>query len=180
VIGLQSFIRAKSAVGIFADAADQVPQLRGDDSLPEVFMSKSKAAEKMIVKEMAERSMADIVKQSRQTHQAFDVSKGRSLLRPTGFDERWIKAANRSTAEVHGAENVLEAGMLGARINPPGALQLMNPSQTLHPGMIDERLLGRLPAIAGSRENDVSVHRITQQALGSKLVSGHTSLVLRH
>src|SRR5262249_18489242 len=164
-----------SAIGVFANAANQVGQLGRDDSLAKILMSEAKAAEKMVVKEMPERSVADVVEQSCQPHQAFDVSRGGDGFRLAGLHQKWIKTTNRSATQVHSAENVLKAGMLRAGINPPSALQLMNPPEALHPRMIDERLLGRLGAIASRGEGNVTVQRIADQTIGIKIVTCHWS-----
>ena len=39
---------------------------------------------------------------------------------------------------MHDAQHVLEAGMLGGGIDPPGGLQLMDLPQPLDPGMVDD------------------------------------------
>ena len=79
---------------------------------------------------------------------------------------------------MHGAQDMLKARVLGTGVHPPGALQLMNSPQALNPGMIDERLLGRLLAVAGGGEGNVTVQRIANQAFGTKVVTCHWSFVI--
>ena len=120
-------------------------------------MRQAKMTQKMIIEKMAKRSVANIVEQGRQAHQALDISEGRDRFRPASLDQRGIEALDRPTAQMHSAQDMLKAGMFGARVHPPGALQLMNSPQALNPRMIDERLLGRLLAVAASGEGNVTV-----------------------
>ena len=136
-------------------------------------MRQTEPIQKMVIEKMAERSMADIVEQGRQSYETLDVSKGRDRLRPTSLNQRRIEASNRPTAQVHCAQDVLKARVLGARVDPPGALQLMNAPQTLHPRMIDKRLLGRFFAIPACGEGNVTVQRIADQAFRIEMVLGH-------
>ena len=65
--------------------------------------------------------------------------------------------------EVHGAEGVLEPRVLGGRIDPASALELVDPPEALHPPRVDEVLLGLLTRRTRRREGDITVHRIAQQ-----------------
>src|SRR5437870_11999956 len=99
-------------------------------------MRQAKMTQKMIIEKMAERSVADVVQESRETNQAFDISGRRDRFRPTSLDQRWIEASDRPAAQMHGAQDMLKARVLGTGVHPPGALQLMNSPQALNPGMI--------------------------------------------
>ena len=96
-------------------------------------MRQTELIQKMVIEKMAERSMADIVEQGRQSYETLDVSKGRDRLWPTSLNQRRMESLDRSTAQMHGAQNMLKARVFGAGVHPPGALQLMNAPQTLHP-----------------------------------------------
>ena len=139
-------------------------------------MRQAKMTQKMIIEKMAERSVADVVQESRETNQAFDISGRRDRFRPTSLDQRWIEASDRPAAQMHGAQDMLKARVLGTGVHPPGALQLMNSPQALNPGMIDERLLGRLLAVAGGGEGNVTVQRIADQTFGTEIVTCHWSV----
>ena len=68
--------------------------------------------------------------------------------------------------EVHGAKGVLEARVLGRGEHPPGALQLVDAAEALHPGGVDEVLLRCLaghPTRTALRDAKVSVDGITRQ-----------------
>jgi hypothetical protein len=45
-------------------------------------------------------------------------------------------------AEMHDTQNVLEPHVFGGGENPPGGLQLVDLSESLHPGVIDQFLFG--------------------------------------
>src|ERR1051325_6746818 len=65
--------------------------------------------------------------------------------------------------EMHRAERVLKAAMLGRRIDPARALQLIDVPQALHPGRIDDRLLGYFALVERNGELDVMMDRVGEQ-----------------
>ena len=68
--------------------------------------------------------------------------------------------------QVHGAQRMLEARVLGGREHPPGALQLVDPAQPLQPGGVHEVLLRRLAGHATgapTRDAKVSVDGIARE-----------------
>lgn len=67
---------------------------------------------------------------------------------------------------MHHTQHMLEPHVFSRRKHPPGCLQLVNLSQTLHPRMINQFLLRRLTrrqALTGD-ERDVAVNGIVRQA----------------
>ena len=81
------------------------------------------------------------------------------------------------TGQVHRAKSVLEARVLGRGEDPPSALQLVDATETLQPGIVDEVLLRCLPghtARPSLRDAKVSVDGIARQVdpgiLGSSFV----------
>src|SRR5216683_1201059 len=73
----------------------------------------------------------------------------------------WSRPAMRRSSSKSGAERVLEAAVLGGREYPARGLQLRHPPQPLHPGRVDEILLGGLPGRpVGPRIEDVLVDRV--------------------
>ena len=63
--------------------------------------------------------------------------------------EAWVQHLDSSTGQVHRAKNVLESRMFGRWEDPPGGLQLVNVTHSLHPGMVNHLALGRLPLVEG-------------------------------
>ena len=77
--------------------------------------------------------------------------------------ERRIEASHKSACKVHGPQGVLEAGMLGAGIDPMRALKLENISKTLNPGRINQilfGLFGRLWMWIGNGDGNIAVYRV--------------------
>ncbi len=165
LLRLQRFVRGQCAVRIGANSPDQLRQVRNNDLSAQVFMGQIVLIEKMVIEEMPERPVADIVEQGSKAQQAFDVGPRRNLFSAARLAERRIQMSSRSTGQVHRAQHVLKARMFGRGIDPPGALQLMNLAEPLHPGMIDEGLLGDLARITSGRKRDVAVHRVAEQTL---------------
>ena len=54
--------------------------------------------------------------------------------------------------DVHRPQGVLKPRVLGRRIDPAGALELVDPPEPLHPGGVDQVLFGLLvrPSAAGT------------------------------
>ena len=138
-------------------------QLPDDDPPANIFMGQPPAAQVMFIKKMPERAMADIVEQSRQAQQFFHIIARRHIL--AGVFEAWIKVAGKLTRHMHSSQGMLKAGMLGRRVHPSRALQLINTSKPLHPGGIDNVLfrLLRRAVLQWYRERGIRVNRIGNQ-----------------
>ena len=120
-----------------------------DDDLSEPFVRQPERMQEVIVEEMAERSVPDIVHQGGDPEKLLD-EVGRGDV-PHGLFEKWIQMPRKPSGHVHGAQGVDEAGMFGRRIDPSGALQLINVPQPLDPGRIDQILFRLLPDHRASR-----------------------------
>ena len=97
----------------------------------------------VLVEEVAERPVANVVKQPRDAHRLLHELRRRHIAHC--HPERPVKVLRPLAGEVHGAERVLEARVLRGREHPPRALQLVDPAQALQPSGIDQVLLRRLP-----------------------------------
>src|SRR5215510_15147410 len=64
---------------------------------------------------------------------------------------------------VHGAKRMLKAAMFGRGIDPPGALQLINVAQSLHPWGVNERFFGYLRFVERFGELNVTVDGVRDQ-----------------
>ena len=92
----------------------------------------------MVVEKMPERAVPHVVQQPRHPHQAFDVGpRGDVAAR---FAQRIVPVVDGQRGQVHDPQDVLEAGMLGRRKDPPGRLQLVNLPHPLDPRMVDDLL----------------------------------------
>jgi hypothetical protein len=59
---------------------------------------------------------------------------------------------------------MLKPTVLAGWVDPPGALQLVNPTQPLNPGGIDDIFLGPLgPFTLRDGEDDIAMDRVRQQ-----------------
>ncbi len=130
------------AVGIPPHAADQVGQLVEDDAAADDLVVELVFGEVMRIEEMSERAVAHVVQQGRHPHQRLDVAAAGHVR--AGLAEALVGRLDHAAGEVHRPEHVLEAGMLGRRIDQPGGLQLVDLAEPLDPGIVDDRLFGDL------------------------------------
>ena len=97
--------------------------------------------------------------------------------------ERRVELLGEAAGQVHGAQGVLEAAVLGGREHPARRLQLRHAAQALHPRRVDQVLLGGLAGHAArARVEDVLVDRVGDEAaalvgveapfMGTSLLSG--------
>jgi hypothetical protein len=91
---------------------------------------------------MAERAVTQIVEQPSDPQEGLDEGLGRAIT--MDLRQRRVDLASEAARNVHGPEGVLKPAVLGRGINPERTLQLMNVSQSLDPGMIQQGFLGGL------------------------------------
>ncbi len=136
--------------------ADQITELLGDDALAELLVGEVEIHEKIVVEEVPEGTVADVVQETRHPQQLFDES-GRRRIGKLRL-ERGVKLLGEATRQVHGAEGMLESAVLGGGKDPARRLELRHAAEALHPGGVDQVLLGRLPGDAiRARVEDVLV-----------------------
>jgi len=112
--------------------------------------------EEIVVEEVPEGAVADVVEEAGHPQQLLDEG-GRRRIRKLRL-ERGVKLLGEATGQVHGAEGMLEAAVLGGGKDPARRLELGHAAEALHPGGIDQVLLGRLPGAAiRTRVEDVLV-----------------------
>ena len=89
-----------------------------------------------------------------------------------GLPQAVVGRLDHAAGQVHRPQDVLKAGVLGRRVDPPGGLQLVDLAEPLDPGMIDDRLLRDLSLGQPLRrgERDISVDDIVAEAGVDKLV----------
>ena len=73
---------------------------------------------------------------------------------------------------------MLKAGVLGRRIDPPGGLQLVDLPQPLHPGIVDDLLLGdfSLGQSRGRAEGDIAVDGVVAEAFVLEISHGRKAI----
>jgi hypothetical protein len=120
--------------------------------------------EVVIIEKMSEGTVADIVQESGNTQEFLDEIGG-GTVRNRGLERR-VEMTGETACEMHGAEGVLEPAVFRGRIDPPGALELVDLAQPLHPGSVDEVLLRPFGNGRTRRgERDIAVHGIAQQGV---------------
>ena len=130
------------AGGIAAHAAQQVPNSQTDDVAADDFVVQAVIGEEVGVEEMPERPVPHVVQQGGHAHQRLDVGAAGQV----GADlaEAVPEDGHRPAGQVHRPEGVLKSRVLGGGIDPPGGLQLVDLPQPLHPGVVEDPLLGDL------------------------------------
>ena len=87
--------------------------------------------------------------------------------------------SRKAAGDVHGAEGVDEPAVLGGRIDPACALELINIAEPLDPGGIDQVFFGQFRLIGrcvGNSEGDVLVNRVGNQRRAVVWGSGRVKL----
>ena len=120
----------------------QVAQLVADDVAAQRLVVQPVVGQEMGVEEVPERPVAHVVQQGGQAHERLDVAAAGHVR--AHLVEALEQDGHRPAGQVHGPQDVLEAGVLGRGIDPPGGLQLVDLPQPLDPGVVDDPLLGDL------------------------------------
>src|SRR5262245_3662478 len=124
--------------------------------------------EKVLIEKVAERSVPHVVQQGRHAEQRFDAG-------PAGYigaylAEAVVQPLGCPAGQMHGPQHVLKPRVLSRGEDPPGSLQLVNVSQPLEPGMVDELPFAGLARLGVTDERDVAMQRIVAQALAVEVV----------
>src|SRR5207244_5109765 len=117
---------------------NQVAKWAGDQGAPDDLVVDRPCIEVVLVEEVAEWTMPDVMEQAGHPHRLLDHGD-RGRVRASGGQRR-VKVPRPLAGQVHRAERVLEARVLGGRENPPGALQLVDAPEALEPGAVDKVL----------------------------------------
>ena len=128
--------------GIAPQAAEQVAQFLANDLGPQRLVGQAVAAQEMLVEEVPERSVPDVVQQAGHAQQRFHVAAAGRVR--ADFPQAVVQHRHRPAGQVHGPHDVLEPGVFGTGIDPPGGLQLVDVPQPLDPRMVDDLPLGGL------------------------------------
>ncbi len=185
-----------------AEGGDRPAELALDDELAEVLVGKPLVArpadvvrggegmQDVVVEEVGERTVPDVVEEARHAECLDDEPFRRQVvvghsLRAELDDERGMEVAGPQAGLVHHPEAVGEAGVLGRREDPAGALELRDPAHPLEPGRVEEILfrgglgrqagLGRLGVPESLGQLDVAVDRVADEVDGGERVAAHHS-----
>ena len=135
-----------------------------DDDLAQPLVGEAMGMEKIVVEEMAKRPVPDVVDQGRDTEELFDeIGRGHILH---DFLEKRVQVSSKPSRDVHRPERMHKPGMFRGRIDPASTLQLVDVSQPLNPGGVDQVFLGVLMRIRmsiGDGEGDVLVDGISDE-----------------
>ena len=103
----------------------------------------SKRREHVRVEEMRERPVADVMEQARDAQRLDDQPlRRRGAGAGEGRSQGGIEVARPQAGLVHDAQAVREPAVLGGREDPARALELAHTPQPLHPGGVEQVLLG--------------------------------------
>ncbi len=122
--------------GRAANAADQGPQLFGNDVAAQGLVRQGEIAQEMLVEKVAEGAMPDIVQQAGHAQQGLDIAAAGHV--GTRFRQTIVKRRGCPTCQVHHAQHVLKAGVFGRGEDPPGGLQLVDLPQPLNPRVVNQ------------------------------------------
>jgi hypothetical protein len=154
--------------GAAPQPADQLAQLFLDDLLAHDLVRElgRPVGEEVVVKEVAEGAVADVVEQPGHPEQLLEERR-RWRVRELRA-QRGVKLLGEAPGQVHGAERVLEAAVLGSGEHPARGLELRHAPQSLHPRRIDQVFLGGLAGEAiRPRVEDVAVNGIGDEPAAS-------------
>src|SRR3972149_1165306 len=145
--------------GTSPEPAQQRAQFLPYNLLAEQLVRQSKVGQEMIVKEMPEGAVSDVMHQRRDPEKLLDKRGGGAVL-ALGRDhltEGGIKMPCKSSRNMHGPDGVLKAAVLGGRVDPPGALKLIDVPKPLQPVSVNEVFLGRLLFTIGKGDSEGNV-----------------------
>ena len=172
LLGVERLVVRQASVGVAANAAEQVAQFVTDDVGPEGLVVQAVVGQEVLVEEVPERAVPHVVQQGGHPHQRLDVGPAGQVR--ADLPEAVVELVDRPAGQVHGPQNVLEAGVLGRGEDPPGGLQLVDLPQPLDPGVVDDLLLGDLALRQPGRrgEGDVPMDRVVAEAFAVKVPHG--------
>ena len=146
------------------------------------------ATQRVVVEEVGHRPVPDVMEQPRDAEGLHDEpfrrdGRARQVDGELGAQRR-VEVPGPDARLVHHPEPVGEARVLGRREDPPGALELRDPAETLEPRRIEDVLLGdRLRGQAGRGrlgrrdalgQLDVAVDRVADQVDRGERMPAHT------
>ena len=166
-LGLDRLAGGEHAVGAPPEPADRVPELLPDDPLADQLVGEVDVGQEVVVEEVPERPVAHVVEEPGHAEELLH-ERGRGGVGEDG-PERRPELLREAAGDVHRAEGVRKAAVLRGGEHPARRLELRDPPEALHPGRVDQVLLGRLAGdeAVGPRVEEVPVDRIDDEALAA-------------
>src|SRR5262249_34234439 len=121
LLGLELLAGCERAARAPADLPQEIAQMLLDDPLADVLVCDVEIGEKIIVEKMAERPMPHVVEESGHAHVLLDERRRRALIAEHALERR-VEVLAELAREMHRAERMLEAAVLGRGIDPARAL----------------------------------------------------------
>jgi hypothetical protein len=161
VIRIQFFAPVEGARRAAADFFDEWSQMLAHDDLSQLLVGEAEAVQIVVIEEMAERAVPDVMHECRNPQEFLHERGGGKI--GDGLSQKRIQVAGEPSGDMHGPQRVHEPRMFRGGIDPSGTLQLVDVSQPLDPGGVDQvlfRALGRIGSRVGHGERDVFMDRI--------------------
>ena len=144
-----------------------------NDMSPKPLMRQFEMRQKVCIKKVAKRTVSDIVQEAGKPNGRFNESATGNALACRGahFRKAEVESIDRSTAQMHRSQNMLEASVLGRGVNPPCRLQLVDVTHPLHPGMVNDLPFGHLIVLKfrARRKWNVAVDWVVAEIIGGNL-----------
>src|SRR5258706_12551640 len=102
VFGAEFLAGSEWAARAAAQLANDVAEMFLNDRLTQVFVGKIVVVQKIIVEEMAERTVTDVVQQPNHAHVLFNIGRRRTLV-TEHFVQGWIEMHGEFAGKMHGA-----------------------------------------------------------------------------
>src|SRR5205814_8987921 len=161
-VRLDPLARGERTGGTRVEGRDRRSQLPLDQGAADDLVIDGEAIEVILVEEMPEGAVPDVVQQPGDPQRLLDAGS-RWNIRIQGR-QVGVELPGPFSTEVHRTQRVLEAGMLAAREDPPGGLQLMDAAKSLQPGMVEQVLFcGYALTVNPFGDLDVAMQRIGHQ-----------------
>jgi hypothetical protein len=109
----------------------------------------------MLVEEVAERTVAGIVKECGNSQQRFEKWQGKVVRK------RGMEVPGETSGHMHGSQGLGEPGMFCRGKDEAGALKLIDRTKALNPGIVDQiPFAGPGTCFGVVYEREISVDRI--------------------
>ena len=142
--GIELFARRQRLLGLRRTPRIRSANWSQNDAAADDLVVELVFGEKMRVEKMAKRPMAHVVQQGRHPQQRLDVAAAGHVR--ADLAQAVVGRLDHAAGQVHHAQHMLKAGVLGRGIDPPGGLQLVDLPQPLDPGMVDDRCSATSPS----------------------------------
>ena len=138
---VDGLVGVEGGTGAAAERAQYLAELVANDLLAHQLVGEVVVDEEVVVEEMTEGAVADVVQKPGHPEQLLQQRR-RGSIAAEDRAERRVELLGEPPGKMHRPEGVLEAAVLGGGKHPARRLQLRDPPEPLHPGRVDDVLLG--------------------------------------